>query len=248
VGPRQWGGLDAVRESLEKALFVVGGVLLLVWAAALVHRTLVGGLERRALLAELERRSPATGVTLEPGDAALVPRDPVTTDWALERVAGYVESLSARASSAPLALLEIPRLELSVLVLDGIDEWSLNRGVGWIPGTAQPGSDGNVGIAGHRDGFFRALRGIAPGDVLEWRGRDGLRRYQVEWTRVVAPEDVAVLAPTEGAALTLVTCHPFFYAGPAPERFVVRAREIGAAPAPGWPRVAEATPLASGGR
>jgi sortase A len=139
-------------------------------------------------------------------------------------VAAFAESLAQEAPAEPLAVLEIPRLDLSVLVLDGVDEWSLNRGVGRIPGTAEPSAGGNVGVAGHRDGFFRALRGVAPGDVVEWRGPEGVRRYAVEWTRVVAPEDVGVLAPTDHEALTLVTCHPFFFAGPAPERFVVRAR------------------------
>jgi sortase A len=222
-----------VRARLEIVLFALSGLLLLFWAAGLAHRA-IGTMERRALLARLEAAPAPASIDPSLGEAVPTPRDPVTGDWALERVAGYVESLSGASTAAPLAVLEIPRIELSVLVLDGIDEWALNRGVGRIPGTAESTAEGNVGIAGHRDGFFRALRGVAPGDVVEWRGGEGLRRYQVEWTRIVAPEDVAVLEPTDHAALTLVTCHPFFFVGPAPERFVVRAREIGAArpPAP----------------
>ena len=224
-----------MRARLEMALFVIGSILVTVWALSLGHRTVVGDAERRAVLAQFE----APGATaLAAGSGVMVPEDPAegsvplprspdTSEWALDRVAAFVESLSSDASAAaPLAVLEIPRLDLSVLVLDGIDEWSLNRGVGRIPGTADPAAIGNVGIAGHRDGYFRALRGIAPGEIIELRGPDGLRRYEVDWTRIVSPEDVEVLAATDHEALTLVTCHPFFFAGPAPDRFIVRARRI----------------------
>jgi sortase A len=215
-------------------LFVIGSVLVTVWALALGHRTVVGDAERRAVLAQLEApratalADPRGAVVEDPAEGGLpLARSPDTSEWAVDRVAAFVESLSSDASSAtPLAVLEIPRLDLSVLVLDGIDEWSLNRGVGRIPGTADPAGIGNVGIAGHRDGYFRALRGIAPGEIIEWRGPDGLRRYEVDWTRIVSPEDVEVLAATDHDALTLVTCHPFFFAGPAPDRFIVRARRI----------------------
>jgi len=214
---------------LETALFVLGGLLLLMWGAALAHRTLAGEAERRGYLARIEAARLVAG---DPANEGVpIPRDPDTREWALERVAAFAESLGQATPAEPLAVLEIPRLDLSVLVLDGVDEWSLNRGVGRIPGTADPVSSGNVGIAGHRDGFFRALRGVAPGEVIEWRGPDGLRRYLVEWTRVVAPEDVDVLAPTDYEALTLVTCHPFFFAGPAPDRFIVRARRVHSDPA-----------------
>jgi sortase A len=233
-----WAGCEAregrsVRIRIERALIAIGVALLVAWGAALAHRTLLGALAERAyrerLAAAHSASSLAPSIDRPRADepAIVLPRAPDTREWDVARVAAYVESLATERDVEPLGLLEIPRLDVSVLVLDGIDEWALNRGVGRIPGTARFEEGGNVGIAGHRDGFFRALRGIAPGDLIEWRTPEGVRRYEVVWTEVVAPEAVEVLAPTDHAALTLVTCHPFYYAGPAPERFVVRARAIG---------------------
>ena len=97
---------------------------------------------------------------------------------------------------------------------------------GHIPGTAFPDEPGNVGIAGHRDTFFRKLSQIHRDDLITLTTPVGSYRYSVEWTRVVAPADVAVLGPSQSAVLTLVTCYPFTYVGPAPQRFIVRARRL----------------------
>ena len=132
---------------------------------------------------------------------------------------------SAVTGSA-LARLAVRRLGLGVMVAPGVDSRSLRRAAGHIPGTAPPGGEGNVGIAGHRDTFFRPLRGIVVGDEIELTTAAGIARYEVEWTRVVSPEQVDVLAPTPYPALTLVTCYPFTWVGHAPERFIVRARLI----------------------
>jgi sortase A len=120
-------------------------------------------------------------------------------------------------------VLRIPGIKLEVPVLAGTDDWTLNRAVGHIEETAMPGADGNSGIAGHRDGFFRGLKDVHVGDelVLQTRGAD--ERYLVERIWVVDPEDVSVLDPTPTRALTLVTCYPFYFVGPAPQRFIVRA-------------------------
>ena len=125
----------------------------------------------------------------------------------------------------PLGTVAIPRLGLSVAVSEGTGNAALRRGAGHISGTALPGSQGNVGIAGHRDTFFRPLRRIRTGDVITLTTRDGGARYVVEWAKVVAPSDVSVLKPTDDGALTLVTCYPFNFIGRAPERFIVRARK-----------------------
>jgi len=108
-------------------------------------------------------------------------------------------------------------------VLEGTDDWILNRGAGHIEDTAPPAERGNVGIAGHRDGFFRPLKDLAVGDVLELELRSGTERYRVEKIWIVGPEDVSVLDPTPAKALTLVTCYPFYFVGAAPQRFIARA-------------------------
>jgi sortase A len=123
-----------------------------------------------------------------------------------------------------VALLRIPRLGLEAPVLEGTDEWTLDRGLGHIEGTARPGEPGNVGIAGHRDGFFRPLKDIRDGDLVELALPGSVRRYRVERLSIVRPDAVQVLRPTPAPSLTLVTCYPFYFVGPAPERFIVRAR------------------------
>ena len=95
--------------------------------------------------------------------------------------------------------------------------------MGYIPGTALPGEAGNVGLAGHRDTFFRQLRDIRPDDEIRVATPDGIFSYRVERTLIVNPTDVWVLDPTSTATLTLVTCYPFTYIGSAPQRFIVRA-------------------------
>jgi sortase A len=126
--------------------------------------------------------------------------------------------------------LEIPRLQLAVMVREGADEGTLSRAVGHIPGTALPGNIGNVGLAGHRDTFFRALRNIHSDDIIELQTTAGTYRYMVKSTRIVTPRDVSVLNASGGETLTLVTCYPFYYVGSAPKRFIVHATQIGANP------------------
>ena len=125
-----------------------------------------------------------------------------------------------------LGRLDIPRLGLSVAVLQGTSSRMLRRGIGHIEGTPLPGEAGNSGIAGHRDTFFRGLKDIRANDEIELQTTSGLFRYQVDWAKVVAPEDLSVLAPSTDSALTLVTCYPFYFVGPAPRRFVVRAHKL----------------------
>ncbi|MCC6391135.1 MAG: class D sortase [Bryobacterales bacterium] len=123
--------------------------------------------------------------------------------------------------------MAIPRLGMRAVILEGADEGALRRGIGHIPGTALPSGTGNIGLAGHRDTVFRALRNIREADIILLTGLGGTSEYRVEWTSRVGPEDVSVLRQRKKAELTLVTCYPFYYVGPAPERFVVRASRIG---------------------
>jgi sortase A len=120
--------------------------------------------------------------------------------------------------------IEIPRVGVSAIVLEGISNKTLRRGVGHIPETSLPGAEGNAGLAAHRDSFFRALKDIRENDLITVKTLDGTFEYRVEWTQIVQPEDTQVLAATGEPVLTLVTCYPFYYVGSAPERFIVRAR------------------------
>jgi sortase A len=134
------------------------------------------------------------------------------------------------AMRSVIGRLAIPRLHLSVMVREGADERTLSRAVGHIPGTALPGKLGNVGLAGHRDTFFRALRNIREDDAIEFETTQGTYRYIVKSTTIVGPRDVSVLAASGGENLTLVTCYPFYYVGSAPKRFIVRAAQVAAIP------------------
>lgn len=126
-----------------------------------------------------------------------------------------------------VAWLDVPRLHISTAVLEGDDNLSLRLGAGHILGTPFPGTSGNVGIAAHRDTFFRSLGRIEPEDRIRLRTREGDWEYTVESTRVVQPTNISVLANSDRPELTLVTCYPFRYVGAAPLRFVVRARRTG---------------------
>jgi sortase A len=130
------------------------------------------------------------------------------------------------AVSGVIGLLDIPRLGLSVMVVEGAGSTTLRRAAGHIPGTALPGEPGNVGISAHRDTFFRPLRNIRQNDVITVSTLIGEYRYRVVSTRIVSPSDVEVLDPTETQILTLVTCYPFYFVGSAPDRFIVRAERV----------------------
>ena len=139
---------------------------------------------------------------------------------------GTPRTFTYEAGSA-IGRLDIPRLGFSVVVLEGSDNATLRLGIGRLRNSALPSERGNVVLAGHRDTFFRSLREILPGDQISLRTPEGTFAYTVDWTKVVNPTDTSVLMPTKSAALTLVTCYPFYYVGAAPERFIVRAVPAG---------------------
>lgn len=120
--------------------------------------------------------------------------------------------------------IEIPRLGISAIIAEGIDARTLRRAVGHVPATALPGDDGNVVLAGHRDSFFRALKDVRAGDHVRITTQSGDYDYQVDSTDIVGAERVDLLDASGAATLTLITCYPFNYLGPAPGRFVVHAR------------------------
>jgi sortase A len=135
------------------------------------------------------------------------------------------EPEKAPLPSSLIGRLRIPRLNVVAMVREGADSATLSHAVGHIPGTALPGKAGNVGLAGHRDTIFRALRNIKESDAIDLETDRGTFRYLVSSTKIVSPKDVSVLAAGGGPTLTLVTCYPFYYVGSAPKRFIVRANQ-----------------------
>ncbi|TMQ72865.1 MAG: class D sortase [Candidatus Eisenbacteria bacterium] len=131
--------------------------------------------------------------------------------------------------SGLIGRLEIQRLGLSVMVVEGTSFHTLQRGVGHVTGTAYPGERGNVGLAGHRDTYFRSLAKIRPGDRIFLRTPDGRFTYEVEKALIVSPERGDLMRSVQRSRLTLVTCYPFYFIGPAPRRFVVLAHPVDSA-------------------
>ncbi len=200
---------------LERLAWAAGILLVAFWAAARIHSR-VGSRRDLERFAEV-RRAPAARVL--PGEPS---GPPDYTLWSKERVQAYEESLKQKTSD-PLGVLRIPGIGLEVAVLEGTDDFTLNRAVGHIEDTAKPGERGNVGIAGHRDGFFRGLKDVVKGDTMELETAAGRQSYRVADIWIVKPEDIQVLDPTPEAAITLVACYPFYFVGHAPQRYIVRA-------------------------
>jgi sortase A len=131
-----------------------------------------------------------------------------------------------QADGAVIGSLAIPRLGLQTVVVEGDGDRDLRLAAGHIPGTSLPGQRGNVGIAGHRDTFFRPLRRIRKNDTITVTTLSGEFRYSVVSTEIVKPDNVQVLFPAKTETLTLVTCYPFNFVGPAPRRFIIRAERF----------------------
>lgn len=146
-------------------------------------------------------------------------------------VAG-ADTRNREGASTVIGRMEIPQISLSVPVMADFDPNSLLRGVGHIQGTAMPGGLGTMGLAGHRDTYFRPLRKIAPKMDIRVADATGTYHYEVDSTEVVMPEQVEVLEIRSRPELTLVTCFPFDYVGAAPKRFIVHAHLLSASPDP----------------
>jgi sortase A len=171
-----------------------------------------------------ERKAAAAPVA--PSRRPFVPAPPATA--APGGPAAPKPSLSTPVSDADLVgRIEIPRLNLRAMIAEGVDSRTLRRAVGHLPGTALPGQDGNVVLAGHRDTFFRLLKDVRADDIVRITTPAGRFEYVVEATAVVEPSRTDVLDATAEPSVTLVTCYPFYLVGDAPDRFVVRARLLG---------------------
>ena len=207
---------------LQWALIGLGLVLIGVFIASLLHRELGS----RSAMRDFESARDAARAAPSPSPTptrTLPDSLPVDTSlWAQGRIAKYNDSLS-HDYAAPLAILRIPKIGLEVPVLDGTDDLTLNRAVGRIAGTATIETMGNLGIAGHRDGYFRGLKDVVIGDAIELETLTGKLHFVIDKISIVMPTDVHVLAPTERPTITLVGCYPFYYVGKAPQRYIVRA-------------------------
>jgi sortase A len=209
--PRQ-GRASSWLGRLQIVLTTLGLACLAIYSSARVYGSVSS---RLAVWAFQTVRSSTSETTAEP-DA------PSFSLWSAQRIEAYKRSLALKLDR-PLAVLSIPRLQITAPVFDGTDDLTLDRGLGRIMGTGELGQDGNVGIAGHRDGFFRGLKDIVPGDAIEIVTSRMEKLYIVDRTNVVQPGDIRVLERGNVAEITLVTCYPFYYVGSAPSRFIVRA-------------------------
>ena len=216
---------DSIMRALrgfERLLLLLG--LLLVFAYAVVR--IYSVVYAHATVREFWRNQAAT--ISRPGNPLQQnPRIPDFRLWSPKRIEAYQTSVTTNMP-APLGVLRIPSIKIEVLVLEGTDDLTLNRAVGHIDGTAAPGEQGNIGIAGHRDGFFRGLKDVHLGEYLDLYTERGNTRYIVDEIRIVPPEDVSVLAPRPRSSITLVTCYPFYFVGSAPLRYIVHASTTGA--------------------
>ena len=203
-------------KTLEKLLWIVG--------------VLLTGIYGTHIFFEETKRSNdlvAFKATLQSSASGKLPADrisavPEQSLWSEGRIAAFTESLSQPTSDV-LGILEIPRLSLEVPVYDGASDLHMDRGAARIEGTAMPGEPGNLGVAGHRDGYFRVLKDIELGDEITITTVDGPESYVVQELSIVDPTAIEVLDPTVQQSVTLVTCYPFYFVGHAPERFIVRA-------------------------
>lgn len=208
----------------KRVFLAVGFALLAFYAGARIHRSVMSRVSMQQF--EELKRAARDNAPEEDGptrvEAERTAAKPDFALWSGGRIKAFEDSLKLRLEP-PLAILRIPRLKLEVPMLNGTDDITLNRGVGWIEGTAQIGEDGNIGIAGHRDGFFRALKDIKVGDRVDLEGPQRIEAYIVDQLLIVKPSDVSVLLPRPKPSLTLVTCYPFYFIGGAPERYIVHA-------------------------
>lgn len=202
--------------SIENVLSTLGVALLLVFAGGRA----LGEVERREAIVAFTASTPATA----PGTASLPSpsSDPDRSEWSSARVRDHAESLLAERS-LPVAVLRIPRVALEVPVFPDLSERNLNRGAGLVDAAAGADSNGNLAIAAHRDGYFRALRRVEVGDVVELESASQQRRYRIDALSIVDRHDLSPLQSSTGPVLTLITCYPFWFVGNAPQRFIVRA-------------------------
>lgn len=213
--PSRWW---IVWEILEGVLLTVGLALAAIYGAV----RLEGYLGAKTAVASFTANEPSAFSAADSNGKDLSSIQTDFSGWNQNRIRAYEQDQSI-AFRAPMAVLQIPKIHLAAPLLDGTDDLTLNHAVGRIKGTARPGEQGNIGIAGHRDGFFRGLKDVRLGDAIELRTVIGTSIYVVDQIRIVNPDNVGVLRPRPVDSLTLVTCYPFYFIGSAPQRYIVMA-------------------------
>ena len=208
-----------VSRRAEKVLLLLGIGLSTFYGGPRLRTTLLARAEIARLQQAKQAAAPGEGQRRTSGS-------PDFSLWSEKRIAAYQEALKDSTQTS-LAVLRIAKFGLEVPILEGTGDVVLDRGLGHIIGTAQPGDEGNVGIAGHRDGFLRCLKDIAVGDKIEIEVSNKTDAYIVDRIVIVDPTNVSVLEPREHASLTLVTCFPFYFVGSAPQRYIVQATRVG---------------------
>jgi sortase A len=211
-----------VARGMGSALYVLS-VLLLVAGLVLVGWPLFVTVESEIVQWSGSRQVETNHTAVQAAGAATASSPRLPTETIVPGARARRGNPARPAAGAVLAKFEIERLGLSWVLLEGSDDRTLDKSIGHVEYTALPGEMGNIGIAGHRNTHFRKLEWIRRGDVITIQTGDEQFRYQVEWIRLFTPENIYVLDPSHGPAVTLVTCFPFEYVGSAPQRFVVRA-------------------------
>ena len=205
-------------SGIERSLLILGLLLVTVFVAVRAYKTLY----TQAAARELWPNQSGSSANEPVGPIQLNSAIPDFRLWSAKRIEAYQMSLVA-AMPPPLGILKIPSIKLEVPVFEGSDDLTLNRAVGHIEGTSALGESGNVGVAGHRDGFFRGLKDVQRGAIIDLYSEKGNTRYVVNEILIVSSEEVSVLAPQSKPTLTLVTCYPFYFVGSAPLRYIVHA-------------------------
>jgi len=212
--------LKRKRGGLKVGFYLAGIALLMMFLQVEADTGLQPGESRIPIQAELNPiwiQDPYTS------DSVLAyTSDPDTSLWNAARITDYEESLKVE-TAPPLGIFTIEKLNIKVPIYNGTDDFVLDRGVGRIKGMAKMDEDGNLGISGHRDGFFRVLKDIKVGDDIEIQTTRGVESYAVTSITIIPKSDVSILEPTTEKTLTIVTCYPFYFVGHAPKRYIVTA-------------------------
>ena len=238
------------RRWAERLLLGAGGLCLglalMGWAEAAVFQWVLDWRLERALAEGAGPPAPSPSPAAVAADIeAAAPEAPEATATAVSAPRASRRAAPEADSEEPIGRLTAPRLGISAVVAEGVSSRTLRRAVGHVPGTALPWEDGNVGLAAHRDTFFFHLKEVQVGDTLELVTPHGRFEYVVRSLDIVTPERGDVLERGGAPRLTLVTCYPFYFVGPAPSRFVVTAERVCGSPAPPRARAALWTPLSA---
>jgi sortase A len=209
-----------ILRSCSNLLLFTGIIALGYCGFVLVYARLSQFYQARQFQQQIDSVSPSAGSHEGNGELSLDPTLQETPPRNAEKLN------LARTTGTLVGRIEISSVGLTAMILEGTDERTLQKAVGHIPGTSLPGLTGNVGIAGHRDTFFRALRKVRKNDVITLTTLNGSYHYLVQFTEVVSPNKIDVLDDSDEPILTLLTCYPFYFLGAAPKRFVVRASEV----------------------